>query len=665
MPRSRLLTLAVPALGLCAGLAALVLDEAVAAATLGAAIPLHFGFAVAYATSGIVAATLVAACAALARRGPLTAGRLAALSLALLYVPPVAERVYHAALGRLGSPLAALAVAVACLVYAAAIALLARLAGSLSAAATLAAVAAATALAVNRNLVEQPFSATALGADLAVVVATLALAFLVRAAGIPRTVALAALLTAGLGAIAILAHADSGRLRGQAGAARPDVLLVVVDTLRADVFAEVMATTPEGRALRRALPDAAWFDDAVAVGPWTAPTVATLLTGLYPDEHGFGHRALDRSRPLERLASGITTLAETFDAAGFHTEALVTNPLLHPVSGLDRGFDRYELLAGPTSKLPLLTALAEIELVPGVYYQRAAAVRRRFAGRLEQIAGGDAPLFFWLHFLDPHHPLLPHPQLPDDPREATLPAEERLYRREVRYAVAEIARCLDLLRDHGRWPRTAVAIVSDHGEMFPSDGHLGGRHPTGKPGNAGHGHALYEELVRVPLVLRPPGGLPRGRRVTAMVSQVDVHDTLVDLAGLAAEPARSLSRFLGPRPPRLDRRPPALLGATNRGPPQRGIRVGRWKLISHPTTPGRAAELYDLATDPAERRDLAGRHPRAVRELEARLARQLADLRPVAESAAVAADEETRRRLRALGYLDEAGPPATDEKRER
>ena len=117
------------------------------------------------------------------------------------------------------------------------------------------------------------------------------------------------------------------------------------------------------------------------------PSLRTLMTGLHPQEHGFQASGVDDpSRPLTPLPDSVPTLAEHLQQQGYWTEAIGTNPLLQPISGIARGFERYEILSGPTVTLPPLTVLARMGLVEKVYYQQANAVRRRLAQRLGPIA---------------------------------------------------------------------------------------------------------------------------------------------------------------------------------------------------------------------------------------------------------------------------------------
>ncbi|RMH15310.1 MAG: hypothetical protein D6696_21120, partial [Acidobacteria bacterium] len=622
--------------GAAAGLLALALDQLLVIFTLGDAIVVGRRFVAGYVLLAAAAGLLVAlGLAAARRRWPAT--RLVAATLALLYALAGWERLDFTLGPRLAPPLVLAAVAGLLAGYGVWIAVLGRVAGDATAGFTLAACGLAAALAVNRNRVGYALEPAALAADAGIAALVLALALAARRWGGRRIASCAGLAAAaGLGLIAALRWTSPSPSPPPATTpARPHLILICIDTLRQDVFRAVMEETAEGRALAAELGGAAYFDNAVAAAPWTAPSMGTIMTGFYPVEHGFGSvRTRDPSRPLSRLSRRVATLAEQLRRAGYHGEALVANTLLHPASGIDRGFAHYEVIPGPTAKLPLLTVLQRWGLLEPDYYQSAAVLRRRLARRLPAVAGDGRPLFLWLHFMDPHRPLHPHRDLGPDPSAAGLGRERRLYRDEVRYVLREVARSLALLRRYRLLDAAVLILVSDHGEMFPSDGH---RVPISRHAERdyGHGHALYDELMHVPLVIRPPGGLPAVRHLEVLVSHADLYPTIGDLLGLRlarrAGERISLAPWLAPDPPTGGPgRRQALLGANSTGPPQRGLRTRTWKLIHYPAGE-RPDELYDLVADPAEHHDLAASDPDRLAAARARLERAWSTLRPPPE----------------------------------
>ncbi len=662
------------AAGCLAGCFALGLDQLLAYLTLGFMVPLAARYLAAYVLLAAFVAVFFVTGAWLSRRrrASETKGRripgawtVFAVAAAGVYAPAIAERVHHAFGNRAMPALAITIVTLAVAGYGLWIFVLGRVAGARAwaLAPLLAAAGAAVGLAVNRNLVILPLEPLALAADAGVLVATLVLAYLGRIHGPRRALAVTAALALGVLAITVAGRspAPSPSPASPAGEERPpNLVLVIIDTLRQDVFQAVVRRTEEGRAFRRALDGSAWFDRAIAAAPWTVPSVGSIMTGLYPQEHGFQAAPVkDPSRPLRPLAETVPTLAQQLHRLGYRTEAIGTNPLMQPVSGIARGFEHYEILSGPTVKLPPLTALVRLGLLSVDNYQQADSVRRRLRQRLNRMQADDRPVFLWLHLMDPHAPLKSHRDLPPDPRTAGLDEQRRLYRDEVRYALRELTSMLQLLRDHDRWQNTALVVVSDHGEMFPADGHDNSVKALGsdEPKLYGHGHAMYGELVRVPLVIRPPGGLPASRQVKVLTSHVDLRDTILDL--LAVDGARvggdrvSLAPWLAAEPPApgLKGRGHALVGANQHGPRQRALRTRRLKLIDYPKDPERPAELYQVISDPGERRDLAGVQGDRLARVRKRLESLWEQLAEAPAAAPAELDAETLEKLKALGYV--------------
>lgn len=630
--------------GALGGAAVFALDYLMAMA-MQAQPTLSWGIAPPYLLAGIAAAA-VAAAVRLSRRGK--AASLLAWTIALLCTLPLVERLGYVLDARIGT-LAAFAIAtvVGLVVYAVWIGILRWVLGDVrfawDAALVLAAATVVAGLTLNRNLSSLPLEPIALMADAAVVIGVLTIAGLIRGAGWQR-----AGLAAGGFAVAALVfvnvpwHRSSEDARGDAS----HLLFLVIDTLRQDVFQNVVDTTAEGQAFKEALGDAVWFNNAIAAAPWTAPSMGSVMTGLYPSEHGFGgFEAGDTNRPLRRLSASVTTLAERLKKRGYRNEAIVANTILHPVTGIGRGFDHYELLEGAAT-LPLLTVLKRFGWKETYPYQPARTLRRRFEQRLDILASGD-PFFLWLHFMDPHDPLHAH-RLPPDPKAPELDESRRLYRDETRYALAEVAKVLEKLQDRGLWENTVLVLVSDHGEMFNSDG---------RNKAEGHGQAFYEELVRIPLVIRPAGGGTQERTVNAVVSHMDLHGTIADLLGIRfpalGEDRVSLKPWLGPEPPSgpVPSREFALSTANRKGPPQRSLRTYDMKLIQD-LSGGSPDELYDLGLDPGERKNLTLTEDERLAALQERIEKEFSLLGVApADSLPVEMDAATRERLKALGYI--------------
>lgn len=468
----------------------------------------------------------------------------------------------------------------------------------------------------------------------------------------------------------------------------PSGLLVIgIDTLRADelgAYGSPHRLTPSLDALAA---ESYRFTDLSAPAPWTLPSFATLATGLAPETHGAGERLsrAERLRDVEfgRLDDRLPTLAGVLSDAGFDTAGFYSNPFLGPAFGLDRGFDEYRGFP-PRARAEEVVDAALDWL------------------RVRRDGGADAPFFAFVHLFDPHTPYTPPPSFcdtvarevaeapaPAGPQEAPLPCKlERptrgddlppemrpwaraLYRAEVAYTDGQVGRLLEGLAELGLADDTVVLVTSDHGEAFWE---RPGLEEAGYHAVADHGNTLYRELIHVPGLLRVPGRA--GAVVDRPASLADFFPTLLSLLGVEApiSQGHDLRAALGPADragsaTAAEEAPLLLGGRMLYGEDRLSARRGPWKLITGPLRSdtgeeggeagGSRAELYDLAADPGERRNLAAERPRitealarATGEEEARRA-ELRALLLSGDSAGRPAemDEELREKLKALGYL--------------
>ncbi|MCY4123027.1 MAG: sulfatase-like hydrolase/transferase [Acidobacteria bacterium] len=393
-----------------------------------------------------------------------------------------------------------------------------------------------------------------------------------------------------------------------------NVLLVTIDTLRADALGSYggPAATPN---LDRLASSGARFDFAHAHAVVTLPSHASILTGVYPFEHGIHDNAGYRL-PEDRL-----TLAAMLRAEGFATGAFVGAFPLDSQFGLDNGFDVYDDRFG-YAEGPSDFTIAE---------RPAEAVVETARTWIESQAG---PWFAWVHLFDPHAVYAPPP--PFDTRYAASP-----YHGEVAYTDHALGPLLDTARGDGR--PTLVVVTADHGEAL------------GEHGERTHGLFAYEATLRVPLILAQLRGSDEAGDAGVVsadpVRHVDIVPSILDALVLPAPPALPGRSLLDPAPE--DSEPltyfEALSASLNRGwAPLRGVLAGRDKYIDLPLP-----ELYDLQTDLAESNNLVTGRAGRARELQT----LLADLpvsdpldRRIAETAAVV------ERLRSLGYVGGAAP---------
>jgi len=445
--------------------------------------------------------------------------------------------------------------------------------------------------------------------------------------------------TRALGGLLVYAALTACGGEGAEPATGPNLLLVVVDTLRADHLGTYGHGEDTSPRIDELAGQGVVFERMYSQAPWTKPSVASLFTSLYPPQHQVLEEGTDN-----RLASSLTTLAEVLADAGYRTGAVSQNPHIQANTGFDQGFGEFHGLSG---------------YVSGVDEMLDAG-----RGFLDREAG--RPFFLYMHFLDPHGPYAPPPKLRKrflgeretkkarvvsgrvgkmlEGEELSIELEagdldylEALYDAEIRWVDVAVGRLLDHLEERGLADDTVVLLTADHGEEFMDHGTLK------------HGYQLYEESVHVPLIVRAPGVEPR--RVDRMVAQhVDLAPTVLDLLGQPV-PSAAQGRSLRPWLEGRETAGPetALLGTSWREIDRFAVREGSWKLVRH-ADQGRT-ELYDLASDPTERKNVAGDHPDVVERLSQAYTDATSPIDGVTPDDAFGArDPELERRLRAIGY---------------
>jgi len=423
----------------------------------------------------------------------------------------------------------------------------------------------------------------------------------------------------GLSALLLLPVVVAGcRREGLPGAApvgraeRRNVLLVTIDTLRADrvgCYGHASASTP---TLDRLAARGVRFTTAVAHVPLTGPSHASIITGLGPLGHGF------RENAGFVLPPRVKTGAEDFGQAGYRTGAFVSAFPLDRRFGFDRGFDSYDdhLPKGnDPRRTPYVERFADATTDAALRWLAAEPKRP------------ERPFFLWVHYYDPHAPYEPPGELAA--RFRTAP-----YDGEIAFADQQLGRLLGALDASGALGRTLILAMSDHGEGL------------GEHGEGTHGLFVYDSTLKVPFILAGPG---IAARVAATVARgMDALPTLLDLAGLSVRPeieGRSL------RPAVEGREMSDAPAYAETLYPQREFgwaplfawRTSRHKLIQAPRP-----ELYDLEADPGETLNRAAHDGARVAELEQKLETMLSRAAP---AAAAAVDPEAAERLRALGYV--------------
>lgn len=411
------------------------------------------------------------------------------------------------------------------------------------------------------------------------------------------------------------------------------VVLVTLDTTRADRIGAFGGTRVRTPRLDRSAREGVAIDDAISQVPLTLPAHASLMTGRYPASHGVRHNG------IYRLPAGETTLAERLTAAGFETAAFVGAFVLNRGFGMEQGFATYD-------DIPVNRFQGGQDQT--FEAQRSAdEVNARVFDWLSRKKPGK--FFLWVHYYDPHDPYSP----PEKPGRAL---EGEGYDREISYVDACFGDLVDRLSEGGWLDRSVLVVAGDHGESL------------GEHGERTHGLFLYDAALRVPLFMRSPGLVPAGKRVAGPVELVDVAPTVLDLLGLPPlEGAQG--RSLRARIEGHDASAPAVAHAETLMPrlefgwsELRMIQDQRFKYVEAPTP-----ELFDLEADPGETRNLASRDSGRREEMEGRLSAWVGSTTSGGSSGearrAVSSEEEER--LRSLGYLggdafrragSEAGP---------
>lgn len=441
----------------------------------------------------------------------------------------------------------------------------------------------------------------------------------------------------------------------------PNVLLLVVDSLRFDVLFDEATTTPTIDGL---VDDGITFSQCISQGISTAPAMTALLTGRLPLDYG-GHWYLEDGQP---------TFAEEFRNAGYTTCAVHSNPYVSSRRNFDRGFDYFEedvvafepdrtLERAPEKLLRLLSRVSR--LVSKTPYTPAETVNEQV---LDAVDGTDGPWFCWAQYMDVHGPYLPGGDVtyrnkfraewlwrkaavnsPDGVTKAEHEELWRNYEREVEYIDEQFGALFDALDAREKLDNTVIVVTADHGDEFYEHGRYG------------HGNLPYDELTNVPLVVSFPDASHDQTEVSEMVRAVDVLPTILDHLDVDVSDVMS-ERMVG-----TSLLPLVCDSGSDNEIEQAvtekrvrdtdalriGLRTGRWKFLYDGTTDETA--LYDLQADPAEQTDVSDDNPEIAARFQDDLDARFTRIDETTESVDVPTpdvDAGTEERLRALGYKD-------------
>jgi arylsulfatase A-like enzyme len=464
---------------------------------------------------------------------------------------------------------------------------------------------------------------------------------------------------------------------------RPNLLLIIMDANRYDYLSSYGYPRPTTPNLDRLAGDGVFFERAFASAPWTPPSHASMFTGTYPTRHG-----VDVNENLY-LAPTLPTLGDILSAQGYRTFGVLPDPHLSSGRGFHRGFQDYVELW----KIPYLYPEWDwLEcLGRNVLFGRdkkTLYTNRVIQRWLRKSAGGRDPFYVFVNYKTVHNryqpPFAYRRRFGVSPRPGVDMKKVKYYSRNggysymgnkfdvsedefailtswyagaVAYLDHRIGQMIDHLKATGEYENTLIIVTADHGEHF-GEHHL-----------AYHLFSLYEPLLRVPLIMSWPAGLPRGHRVSSMVSLTDLLPTVLDLFGM--EPAgehvqgTSLVPFDGRtyhdhifgefgRPHYMLKRLPVRFPNHDFSHLDRGlrcIRTDRYKLILGSDG---TEELYDLEKDPGERRNIAAAQPEIAGDLRATLADWVRSMEATDDGRTAEAqeeDESMKKALRALGYF--------------
>jgi choline-sulfatase len=412
--------------------------------------------------------------------------------------------------------------------------------------------------------------------------------------------------------------------RAAAARARPNIILITIDTLRADhvgCYGAANVKTPTMNSLAK---DGILFEHAFSQVPLTWPSHAAVLTGTYPFQNGVqdftGHP----------LAPQFRSTAQAFKQAGYATGAVVSSFVLDRSWGLARGFDSYDDAFAPT-------AFQQKDL--GLVDRRASESVSHAIDWLKR--NRQRPFFLWLHLYDPHSPY-------DAPEPFGTQYRDHPYDGEIAYADHELGRLIAWLKTNRMYDRSAIVLLSDHGESL------------GDHGEKEHGFFIYNSTIRIPLIVKPPAGFrPSSKRVDAPAESVAVAPTLLRLAGLHDSIEKQfqskdlLTALTTDQPAYSETFYPFSSFGWN---PLHALETNRYHYVEAPEP-----ELYDLIADPDEQKNIAGQQPATLSVLKEKL-QQTLNNRPfsVKQANGNNLNHEAAEKLRALGYVAYQSPVSTD-----
>lgn len=438
---------------------------------------------------------------------------------------------------------------------------------------------------------------------------------------------------------------------------RPNVIYVMIDTLRADHLSCYGYPQPLTPHIDSLAADGVRFSDLFAQASWTKPCVACQLTSMYPSSHRAAHKA-------DRLPDAVTTLPQVLARHGYATAGLAANANIAPLFNFGQGFHSYEYLA-PTALFGASEATAQLAVYQGIrlgyerfvssamnvynFYYPAEAINERAIDWMKRQI--DQRFFLFLHYMDPHDPYFEHPyngrgvarvRTPSPPADQAAELK-RLYTGEISYLDQQLGELFDWLKQQNLYDNTLIVLTADHGEEFYEHG------------GWWHGLTLYDEQIHVPLILKPPSAEASSIRRpgivdTGLAQSIDIAPTVLGALNLVRpDEMQGIDLFDA-----KERLAATFAESELEGNVLRSVRGTEWKFIeANPGNPRGLPlqQLFNIAKDPSELRDLVAAEPDRATQM-------LADVKRIQDWAvqrAVASqqteiDTTTREQLRSIGY---------------
>jgi len=427
----------------------------------------------------------------------------------------------------------------------------------------------------------------------------------------------------------------------------PHVFLITIDTLRADrlgCYGYPVNTSPTIDSFSQ---EGVLFERHYAQAPLTLPSHASILTGLYPFQHGI------RANAIYKLTPSALSLAEILNERRYRTGAIISAGILHPCFGLGQGFELYSWDAEKTKSMA----------------QTDAEFATQRAIEWMTLREGKDSNFLWIHYYDPHDPMKPPPRF----------RFAKLYDGEVAYADEQVGVFLNYLKKEGLYESSFVIITSDHGQNL-------GEHDYG-----GHTLSLYEQTMRIPMIIKFPYGEYAGIQVSSRTRSIDLFPTLLSALGIPVEDKVDGLDLMGAIAGKEAFQELDSYGEThfteNKGIHKKTLFSGQWKLISKynlpPDTDLKAylesqgdnivspqarrgekkrkkilrfekhvRELYNIVRDRKEGSNLYYEHPDLAIEMEKKLENMKPEPGREIPAKSYTPDEDLKEKLRTLGYLE-------------